>query len=227
MKRSLVNDAISHAKKLLEENNIKLPEFGYWTLDDWKNHKHEINCIEKLLLGWDLTDNNLGRFHEIGCTLFTIRNGLLDDPSVGVPYCEKLLVFKEGQRLPIHYHAYKTEDIINRAGAPMFVRMYNTENGKAVDTPIKVYQDGILHTYAPGEDAIIYPGNSITMTPGLAHTFGPKPGCGDLICGEVSKINDDSTDNYHIEIQPKQYAEIEEDEAIIHPLCNEYARVLA
>lgn len=226
MKRSLVNASIRYAKELLEKHHIKLPEFGYWSLEEWKQHKDELGVIKQLLLGWDLTDHGLGRFGEIGCTLFTIRNGLLDKPEVGVPYCEKYLIFQDGQRLPTHYHAYKTEDIINRAGAPFFIKLYNTVDGAAVDTPIHVYQDGILHTYKPGEEVLIYPGNSISITPGLAHTFGSKPGAGDIVCGEVSKVNDDSTDNYHIEIPPQQYADIDEDEAILHPLCNEYARVL-
>lgn len=73
---------------------------------------------------------------------------------------------------------------------------------------------------------IITLANSISITPGIAHTFGPKPGMGDLICGEVSKVNDDNIDNYHIEFQPQQYPEIEEDEPIFRPLCNEYDRVL-
>ena len=108
MKRSLVNESIRYAKELLEKNNFKLPEFGYWSLEEWKKHKDEIDVIEKLMLGWDMTDHGLGRFDEIGCVLFTIRNGLLDDPEVGVPYAEKLLIFKDGQRLPIHYHGFKT-----------------------------------------------------------------------------------------------------------------------
>jgi D-lyxose ketol-isomerase len=226
MKRSLVNAAIAYAKELLEKNNFRLPDFGYWTLEEWKKHRDEIDVIEKLMLGWDLTDHGMNRFDEIGCTLFTIRNGLLHDPSVGVPYAEKLLIFKDGQRLPTHYHGYKTEDIINRAGGAMFIKLYNTKDGKAVDTPVEVYQDGIKHTYMPGEEIFIYPGNSITITPGIAHTFGIKPGCGDLICGEVSKVNDDKVDNFHIEIEPKQYADIEEDEAVIHPLCNEYRKLV-
>ena len=226
MKRSLVNEAIRYSLELLEKNNFRLPDFGYWTLDEWKRHKDELDWVKQLMLGWDLTDHGLGRFDEIGCTLFTIRNGMLYKPEVGVPYAEKLLIFKAGQRLPTHYHGFKTEDIINRAGGPMFIKLYNTVDGKVVDTPVSVYQDGFKHTYQPGEEVLIYPGNSISIMPGVAHTFGPKPGCGDLICGEVSKINDDNIDNYHVEIPPKQYAEIEEDEPIIHPLCNEYERLL-
>ncbi len=44
--------------------------------------------------------------------MFTIRNGKLGKPEIGSPYAEKILIFKEGQRLPIHYHVEKTEDII-------------------------------------------------------------------------------------------------------------------
>jgi D-lyxose ketol-isomerase len=98
--------------------------------------------------------------------------------------------------------------------------------GKAVDTPVSIYQDGIRHTYMPGGQVIIRPGNSISVTPGIAHTFGSEPGSGDIVCGEVSKVNDDTVDNFHIELQPQQYAMIDEDEPIVHPLCNEYARVL-
>lgn len=227
MKRSLVNESIRFAKKLLENQNFRLPDFAYWSLEEWMRHKDEIGVIKQLMLGWDMTDHGLGRFDEIGCTLFTIRNGLLDNPDVGVPYAEKLLIFRDGQRLPVHYHGFKTEDIINRGGGVMFIRLFQTVGGKAVDTPVEVYQDGILHTYRAGEKVMIYPGNSISITPGIAHTFGPEPGTGDLICGEVSKINDDNTDNYHIELEPQQYARIEEDEPILHPLCNEYERVLS
>ena len=108
----------------------------------------------------------------------------------------------------------------------MFIKMWNTVDGKAVDTPVEVYQDGIKHVYQAGEEVLIYPGNSISIVPGVAHTFGPKVGTGDLLCGEVSKVNDDNVDNYHIEFEPNQYVDIEEDEPVVHPLCNEYGRLL-
>ena len=226
MKRSEVNAYIKYAKDLFEKNHIFLPEFGYWSMEEWKEHKDEIGAIKDLMLGWDMTDHGLGKFDEIGLVLFTIRNGLLDRSDIGVPYAEKLLVFQEGQRAPFHYHKNKVEDIINRGVGVMAIRLYNTVDGKIADTPVEVWQDGIRHVYQAGEEILIYPGNSITLEAYVAHSMGPKAGTGDLICGEVSKINDDKTDNYHVEITPCQYMEIEEDEPILHPLCNEYDRVL-
>ena len=59
--------------------------------------------------------------------LYTVRNGLMDNPAVGVPYCEKYILMREGQRLPKHYHVYKTEDIINRAGGVLEVMLWNAD----------------------------------------------------------------------------------------------------
>ena len=52
------------------------------------------------MMGWDITDFGSGNFDEIGCVLYTVRNGLITDASVGVPYCEKYLLFKEGSAFP-------------------------------------------------------------------------------------------------------------------------------
>lgn len=51
MKRSLANSAIRYAEELLNQYNFKLPEFGYWNLNEWRAHKNEIDVIKKLMLG--------------------------------------------------------------------------------------------------------------------------------------------------------------------------------
>ena len=222
MKRSVVNANILWAKELLTRYGISLPEFANWGPEEWIAHKGELDTIRRVYLGWDVKDYS----EEMGSVLFTIRNGRYDDPSVGVPYCEKVILFRDGKRLPLHYHKSKTEDIINRAGGTMQIRLYATDaRGKLTDAPISVYQDGILHTYQPGELVFIEPGGSITLEPGVAHTFGPKPGS-DLIVGEVSKINDDFTDNYRFEKIPAP-CPVEEDAPMLHPLCTEYEVLLA
>ena len=83
MKRSEINAAIAWTKDILARNNIRLPEFAYWSLDDWKAQAERIDVIRKVMLGWDITDFGLGDFKTVGSVLFTVRNGLLEDPSVG------------------------------------------------------------------------------------------------------------------------------------------------
>lgn len=226
MKRSEVNAELRWAKELLAKNNIHLPDFAYWSVEEWKAHKDEVDSIRKTMQGWDITDYGTGDYQNIGCVLFTIRNGVQDDPTVGVPYCEKYLLFHEGQRLPKHYHINKTEDIIVRAGGEMAIRLYDTdEEGRDTGKASTIFRDGIPHIYEAGEEFYVTAGNSVTLTPHMAHIFGTKAGTGDLICGEVSKVNDDNTDNYFME-NTSRFADIEEDEPILHPLCNEYDRFL-
>lgn len=227
MKRSEINNSLIWAKALLEKHQIKLPPFGYWTLEDWKNKTQETAVIRSVMLGWDITDFGNDRFDEFGAVLFTLRNGSLKDSSLGTPYAEKLILLKDGQRLPLHHHASKTEDIINRGGGVMGIKLYNSLPDGAVDynSPVDVDLDGVRKTVGPGEELHILPGESITLRPFMYHLFWAMAGQGDLICGEVSSINDDKTDNYNAE-PVSRFAAVDEDAPILHPLCNEYERVL-
>ena len=203
MKRSEINAAIKWSIELLDKNNFKLPRFAYWTMDEWEKNKDKIDTLREVMAGWDITDFGSGKFDEIGAILFTIRNGKLGKPGVGSPYAEKILIFKEGQRLPIHYHIEKTEDIINRGEGTMEMRFYLKKEDGSVDyeSDVTYYSDGLV--------------------PYVNHTFGAKMGDGPLIAGEVSKVNDDNTDNYFAE-PTARFADIEEDEPVLYPLCNEY-----
>ena len=226
MKRSEVKRAMVWAEALLKKHNIRLPHYAYWDLDKWAENKEHIDTIKRVMLGWDISDYGLGKYDELGAVLYTVRNGDMKDPSVGVPYCEKYILMEEGQRLPKHYHVFKTEDIINRAGGVLALYLWNTDaEGKQLETDVTVSMDGIQRTFKAGEEILVYTGDSISLTPGIAHIFGPKPGYGDLVVGEVSKVNDDNTDNYFLE-DVARFAEIEEDEPVLHPLCNEYAKLI-
>ena len=222
MKRSEVNTAIRWAKDLLKKNNIHLPDTAYWSPEKWTENPENALTVFRTMLGWDITDFGTGDFTTIGAVLYTVRNGMMDDAAVGVPYCEKYIVMKEGQRLPKHYHIFKSEDIINRTGGVLEVLLWNTDkDGNQLDTDVDIYMDGIKHTFGAGEKIHIHPGNSISLTPFIAHIFGPASGTGDLIVGEVSKVNDDNTDNYFLE-PVGRFPTIEEDEKPLHLLCNEY-----
>lgn len=222
MKRSEINRALAWAENLLESNNIRLPRLAYMTPEELRAQGEKLDTVKSVMLGWDITDFGTNDFDAVGAVLFTVRNGLLDKPSVGVPYCEKYILMKPGQRLPKHYHVFKTEDIIVRAGGTLKVNLWNTDkDGNELDTDVHVFMDGFEQVFKAGEDILVTKGNSISLTPSMAHIFGPLEGTGDLIVGEVSKVNDDNTDNYFLE-PTSRFADIEEDEKPVHLLCNEY-----
>ncbi|MBE5794514.1 MAG: D-lyxose/D-mannose family sugar isomerase [Clostridiales bacterium] len=226
MKRSEIQAAIAWAKSLLERSGFALPMFAHWSLEQWKARREEVDTIIKTMRGWDVTTFGHEDFTQMGAVLFTIRNGL-PDGSAGCPYAEKLILMKEGQVLPNHYHAQKTEDIINRGGGVLLIKVYGSLPDGSVDreSDVRILMDGIESTVPAGTVVEVTRGNSMTIYPGLYHLFTPKPGCGDLIVGEVSSINDDNTDNY-FEDPRSRFIPVEEDEPVTIPLCNEYRQLL-
>lgn len=223
MKRSEINAAIKWGKELLLEYRISLPAFAYWSTQDWIDNKDKLVIVQKTMLGWDVTDYGLDDYKKIGGVLFTVRNGDQNDPSIGVPYAEKYILLEEGQGLPIHFHYSKTEDIINRAGGVLALKLYNAKEDESVDydSDVEVYMDGIKNTVKAGETVSVPVGCSISLTPYMYHAFWAMEGKGDLVVGEVSSVNDDNVDNRFNPVLPR-FGKIIEDEPAIHPLCNEY-----
>lgn len=223
MKRSFIDSAIDWAIRLLDENNMRLPALAYLSADEFAAQDAALDNANKLMLGWDVTDFGSGDFDKIGAVLFTIRNGLLD-ASAGTPYAEKLIFMKgeTEQEIPYHFHAMKTEDIINRAGGTLCLQLFGSLPGGALDETgdVHVYMDGILKTFPAGSVVEVKKGDSITLTPGLYHRFYAKREDGDLIVGEVSSINDDRTDNHFLK-PGERFNKIEEDAPARHRLCND------
>ncbi len=225
MKRSEINSAIKWAENLLETKNVSLPWFGKIMPEFFKLNAQECECIKESMLGWDVTDFGRGNFSKIGAVLFTLRNGNVYKENIGTPYAEKYIFLKDGneQEIPMHYHINKTEDIINRCGGILCVQICNKDKNDKPDmnTPVKIYMDGILKEFSPNEIIEIEPGNSITLTPYVYHRFFAKIGCGDLLIGEVSKVNDDTSDNIFAD-KSEYFRNIEEDEPAYRLLGNEY-----
>ena len=153
-----------------------------------------------------------------------IRNGnrkLADKyPKV---YAEKLLFLKEGQYSPNHFHWFKTEDIINRGGGNVLIRVYNSKEDESIDyeSDVVVHTDGKSYTVPAGTQIRLTPGESIYVYQGLYHDFTVEPGTGDVLLGEVSQCNDDNTDN-RFNPPMGRFPAIEEDEPPYRLLCNEY-----
>ena len=176
------------------------------------------------MLGFDITDYGLGRFDEVGFSLITLRNGNLKmRDTYQKTYAEKLLYLKEGQYSPNHFHWNKMEDIINRGGGNLLIRVYNSTPEEELDRAgdVTLHMDGVCRTVPAGTQVKLEPGMSISIQPYLYHDFEVEPGTGPVLIGEVSQCNDDNTDNRFYE-PVGRFPAIEEDAPPYRLLCNEY-----
>jgi D-lyxose ketol-isomerase len=222
MKRSEINAIMLDAVKFLDRMNFKLPPFAFWSPDEWTRKGREFDEIRDNMLGWDITDFGSGDYRQIGLLLFTIRNGNFSMKKYTKPYAEKLLLVDEGQITPYHFHWKKMEDIINRGGGNLLVKVYNaTKAGRFAASPVAVSLDGRNYKVKAGSVIKLTPGESITLPAGQYHKFWGEPGAGRILLGEVSKMNDDRVDNRFYEAVGR-FPAIEEDVKPLYLLGNEY-----
>jgi len=224
MKRSEINAAIREMNAMCEKYACYLPPFCHFVPEEWQEKGHDYDEVRDCMLGWDVTDYGYGKFYSQGTTLITIRNGSRTMPDrYPKVYAEKLLYLREGQVLINHFHWFKTEDIINRGGGTLLIRVYNAHDDESVDyeSDVTVHTDGREYTVPAGTQIRLTPGESIYIPQRLYHDFSVEEGTGAVLIGEVSQCNDDNTDNRFAE-PAGRFPEIEEDEAPYRLLCNEY-----
>ncbi len=226
MKRSEINKALKDLEAMCKEHCCYLPPFCHFTPEEWAEKGHEYDEVRDCMLGWDITDFGTGDFQKCGFSLITIRNGnrAMEDKYPKV-YAEKLLFLKEGQYAMNHFHWFKTEDIINRGGGNVLIRVYNSLPNEEIDynSPVTVQTDGRTYQVPAGTQVRLTPGESIFIPQGLYHDFSVEPGTGNVLLGEVSQCNDDNTDN-RFNPPVARFPEIEEDELPYRLLCNEYPK---
>lgn len=222
MKRSEINGLITEALTFFDQHRFLLPPFAYFTPEEWKKKNHEYDEIRRNKLGWDITDFGSGDYSKIGLFLFTVRNGNIKITGDEKVYAEKIMIVKEGQVTPFHFHWHKQEDIINRGGGNLMIQVYNaTEKDEFSTEDVEIQQDGRHFLVPAGSVLRLRPGESITMRRRMYHTFWGEEGCGTVLVGEVSQCNDDESDNRFYK-PCGRFATIEEDAKPIHLLCNEY-----
>jgi len=222
MKRSRINTVIRDMENLIREHRFALPPFAEWTPADWDTVGHEYDELRDNMLGWDITDFGLGKFDEVGFSLFTVRNGNQKIKKYTKSYAEKLLMLYEGQTAPLHFHWSKMEDIINRGGNVVYITVYNgAEDGTRLDTDVTVNTDGKEFVVQSGTKICLKPGESITIPQYMYHDFVVPQTGGPVLLGEVSMCNDDDNDNRFYE-PIGRFPAIEEDEKPYRLLCNEY-----
>lgn len=225
MKRSEINAAIRHAEALLAEYRFALPPFAGWSEAQWKANRMQTQEIRRAGLGWDITDFGQGRFAELGLTLFTVRNGDARNLGTGkgMVYAEKVIIVRKGQRCPSHFHFIKTEDIINRGGGILALELVECGADGQPDEAreVVVTTDGMARRFPARGVLRLHPGESVTLTPFLAHAFWAEDG--DVFVGEVSTVNDDRTDNAFLE-KVGRFPTIEEDAPVYRPIVGDLGR---
>ena len=222
VKRSRINQVVAEAGEVIRSHGFALPPFAHWSPEVLRARAPG-SRIREARLGWDVTDYGRGDFDALGLALFTLRNGSPEELSRGggMCYAEKLLISRRDQLSPMHTHRVKTEDIINRAGATLAVRLHGSDGaeGFAEDRGGTVTCDGVPRPYGPGEVLRLAAGESVTLRPGDWHAFWGEGG--DVLIGEVSTVNDDLTDNVFVEPLGR-FSEIEEDEPPLRLLVSDY-----
>jgi D-lyxose ketol-isomerase len=224
MKRSRINKAIRRMEEVVKANGFSLPPFCLWTPEEWQGKGHEWDEVRDNMLGWDITDYGTGEFEKVGFTLITLRNGnVARKEQYPKPYAKKLLLVEEGQYSPMHFHWAKMEDIINRGGGTVYIRVYNATAEEELDKTgqVEVFQDGRRYFVPAGTQVALKPGESISIYPRLYHDFEVMPGTGAVLLGEVSMCNDDVNDNRFYKNYGR-FPAIEEDEPPYRLLCYEY-----
>ena len=221
MKRSEINAIMQNADAFIRSFGFCLPPFAYWPPD--KMRSQQAVGIRAARLGWDITDYGQGDFDALGLFLFTLRNGSLADLRAGggMCYAEKIMISRQDQISPMHRHLRKAEDIINRGGAALMIKMYASDSAGEIDekSEVHVSTDGVQKTLRAGDTLRLLPGESVTLLPGNWHAFWGEGG--DVLIGEVSTVNDDVNDNIFADPLGR-FSEVEEDEPPRHLLVSDY-----
>lgn len=227
MKRSTVNQIMAEADEFIRSFGFLLPPFAYFSPADMKARRSDINSIVDARLGWDITDYGAEKFDEMGLFLFTVRNGNQEDlkKGGGMCYAEKIMISRKEQLSPMHRHVVKAEDIINRGGGILALKLFNSLEDGSIDhdTDVTVHCDGIPRTQKAGDVLRLSPGESVTLLQGNWHSFWGEGS--DVLIGEVSTVNDDMTDNIFAD-PIGRFADIEEDVAPTHLLVSDYDKWL-
>ncbi len=175
MKRSEINAIMRDADSFIRQCGLLLPPFAYWTPEEWTTKGDDVQEIVNNNLGWDITDWGTGDYRNNGLFLFTVRNGRAADlgRGSGMLYAEKIMISRKNQLSPMHRHLVKAEDIINRGGGRLVLRLHasRADGGIDADAPVTVPCDGVERSLSAGGLLSLEPGESLTLLRGIWHAF--------------------------------------------------------
>jgi hypothetical protein len=227
MRRSEINRRILLAETFFESMSFRLPPWSSRGPAEWKGERANESEIIENMLGWDLTDFGSGDFDSVGLLLFTLRNGKAaqaEGTRGAKTYAEKIMIVGEGQETPLHFHWSKMEDIIVRGGGKLIIQLWASTPDEGLSSQgFSLRIDGVVREVEAGGSIRLEPGESVCLEQGVYHRFYGEEGKGRVLVGEVSAVNDDSSDNRFFE-SAGRFPEIEEDEAPLRLLASDYKR---
>ena len=226
MRRSFIDSRIEAMLDLCQRHQYALPPFARWSPAQHRAERRALARIAAGGLGWNVVEFKPGAFASDGLTLITTRMGdwrMLPNGR-GRLYGEKAMMAEDGQRTPHHYHLVKTEDVMNRGGARFVVELFKVDlSGARSNERFDVVKDAATLNLGAGDRVVLEPGESIVLEPLIAHAFWAEGGA--VLAGEVSLVNDDSTDNYFVPPLPPA-APIEEDAPARYVTVGDHAGML-
>jgi len=135
LKRSEINALIRENIKWIEDKQVHLPPFAYWTPEEWAEKGHEYDEIRENMLGWDVTDYGRGDFRKTGLLLFTIRNGNLNG------LWQRRL---PKDRIAAVYHPERESETLG-IWETICGKAFDFRGGSAFSKPLSLAQDGGHH----------------------------------------------------------------------------------
>jgi D-lyxose ketol-isomerase len=116
------------------------------------------------------------------------------------------------------------EDIIVRGGGKLIIQLWASTPDEGLSSQgFSLRIDGVVREVEAGGSIRLEPGESVCLEQGVYHRFYGEEGKGRVLVGEVSAVNDDSSDNRFFE-SAGRFPEIEEDEAPLRLLASDYKR---
>lgn len=71
---------------------------------------------------------------------------------------------RDGMMAPMHFHWFKSEDIINRGGGTLQIKIYQDDGaGGLSDENVVINADGRSYTAPAGSYVTLHPGESVTL----------------------------------------------------------------
>ncbi len=210
---------IKDAELLFELNGFRLPPFAYLMPSEWLTKSASYSELRHNGLGWMCTD--FGADH--GAVIrFILRRGDPEAEKYRKPYSEEIFMCRKGTSVPPHCHLSRMQDIVNRGGGVLTVRILGTRKGME---NVTLRKDGFTFTVHQYGLVKLCEGESLTIPAGCIHEICADGD--DVAVSEISTFMCITSDDYFTVRKPARSLKLEEDEPPYRLLISDYKNLSA